>query len=116
MTYIDLTRLSRRVFIGILSCIFTFFSAARQGQHQKLGWPNSPYAVSKVGMAAFTGVLQRELDAEDRKVIVNCVHPGQVKTELSKFRGHLTPQQGIDPLSFLHRNISSNVNEIDKNI
>ncbi|KAF4526252.1 hypothetical protein B566_EDAN001937 [Ephemera danica] len=78
----------------LLRLMRQFTQAAQQNLHFKKGWPNSPYAVSKVGVTALTGVMQRELDAAERDVIVNCVHPGFVKTELSRQSGYLTPQQG----------------------
>jgi len=80
-----------------------FVSAAKDGTHKSKGWPNSTYQVSKVGVSALTRIQQRNLD-ENRSgedIVVNCVHPGWVDTDMSSHKGVLTIDQGAAAASWL---------------
>ena len=69
-----------------------FIALSEHGQHRELGWPNSTYVVSKVGLSALTRIQHRENTIED--VAINHVHPGYVDTDMSSHKGPLTPDQG----------------------
>lgn len=59
------------------------------------GWGTSAYSASKVGVSALTFMQQRQMDADSRPgIVVNCVHPGYVDTDMSSHKGHLTVEQG----------------------
>jgi carbonyl reductase 1 len=45
-----------------------FIAAAEAGNHADLGWPNSTYVVSKVGLSALSRIQQREFNHDSRKV------------------------------------------------
>lgn len=71
------------------------FSAAQTGNHEKLGWPNSTYVVSKIGLSALTRIQQRHFDSDSRAdIVVNCCHPGYVDTDMTSHKGPLTIEQG----------------------
>jgi len=50
-------------------------SDVRNGNHTQLGWPQTAYGVSKVGVTLMTPIQQRVLDADASKpdVVVNAV-------------------------------------------
>lgn len=79
-----------------------FVSAAQTGEHEKLGWPNSAYVASKIGLSALTCIQQREFNADSREdLVVNAVHPGYVDTDMTSHKGHLTIEQGAAAPSWL---------------
>lgn len=74
--------------------MFTY-RAAQTEDHQKLGWPNSSYSVSKIGVSALTRIQQRHFDKDSREdIVVNCCHPGYVDTDMTSHKGPLTIEQG----------------------
>lgn len=77
------------------SLMNSFIEAAKHGDHLAKGWPNSAYAVSKVGVSALTVIQQREFDKDRREdLVVNCCHPGYVDTDMTSHKGHLTIEEG----------------------
>jgi carbonyl reductase 1 len=48
-----------------------FIKATEAGNHVDLGWPNSTYVVSKVGLSALSRIQQREFNKDSRKVRPN---------------------------------------------
>lgn len=75
--------------------ILFFFRAAKNGDHSTKGWPNSAYIVSKVGVSALTFIQQRQLDEDPREdLVINCVHPGYVDTDMTSHLGPLTIEEG----------------------
>ena len=56
-------------------CLRFVFSDVRNGNHQQLGWPQTAYGVSKVGMSLMTPIHQRELAADSSKpdIVINAV-------------------------------------------
>jgi NAD(P)-dependent dehydrogenase (short-subunit alcohol dehydrogenase family) len=65
---------------GVVALMRSFVEAVADGSQGKVGWPSSAYAVSKVGMNALVRVLAPELAA--RRVRINAVSPGWVRTEM----------------------------------
>lgn len=75
---------------------------AKEGVHVERGWGGSSYNVSKVGVTVLTFIQQREFNQDSRAdLVVNCVHPGYVQTDMSSHRGFLTPDQGADAPTYL---------------
>ena len=52
------------------------------GAHRKEGWPTSAYAVSKASLNALALVLSRQLASDERRILVNAVCPGWVRTRM----------------------------------
>eukprot|EP00092_Neocalanus_flemingeri_P038019 GFUD01041388.1.p1 GENE.GFUD01041388.1~~GFUD01041388.1.p1 ORF type:complete len:304 (-),score=65.76 GFUD01041388.1:95-1006(-) len=53
-----------------------FETLAGKGGWVAAGWPNCAYTVSKVGINAYTRVLQKRFDEEGNEVVVNSIHAG----------------------------------------
>merc|ERR1712071_114154 len=89
-----------------------FLDAVKRGDHGQRGWPTlcgPPYIVSKIAVAALTRIQQREFDQDSRQdIVVNCVHPGYIKTDMTFNQGPLSPEQGaVAPtwLALLPKNV-----------
>ncbi|XP_023215227.1 carbonyl reductase [NADPH] 1-like [Centruroides sculpturatus] len=79
-----------------------FVQDIKDGVHEKNGWSNSTYCVSKVGVSALTFIQQREFDEDSRPdLVVNAVHPGIVDTDMTSHKGELTPEQGAEAPVYL---------------
>ena len=73
----------------------TFIALAKEDKHLENGWPRSAYAVSKIGLSALTRIQQQEFDQDPSKdLVVNHAHPGWVGTDLTKYKGPLTIDEG----------------------
>ncbi|CAK9141861.1 unnamed protein product [Ilex paraguariensis] len=73
----------------IVQCYLRDF---KENKLQANGWPLtvSAYKVSKAVTNAYTRLLARRFP----NILVNCVHPGYVKTDITGNMGHLTPEEG----------------------
>ncbi|KAF8702814.1 hypothetical protein HU200_032647 [Digitaria exilis] len=69
-----------------------FLKDSEAGEAKARGWPMyfSAYKVAKAAMNAYSRVLARK----HPKLRINCVHPGYVKTDLTRHLGLLTPEEG----------------------
>lgn len=76
-----------------------FIEATKDNTYKDKGWPSSTYAVSKVGVSALTFIQQRNL--MDKDIIINCVHPGYVDTDMTSHMGPLTPDRGAEAPLYL---------------
>jgi len=80
---------------GLCKLMKEFVQAAQTGEHQNLGWPNSAYSASKIGISALTRIQQRAFTNDSRKdIIVNACHPGYVNTDMTSGKGLLTIEEG----------------------
>lgn len=85
----------------VLLYIFkTYFKRlAKTGDHEKI--TGNSYAMSKVGINLLTKAQQNLFDKDPREdIIVNSVTPGYVATDMTKHKGHLTPEQGFKKLKY----------------
>jgi len=72
-----------------------FVKTAKEGTHAALGWSNSTYVASKVGVSALSRVQARDFAADSREdLVVNHCHPGYVDTDMTSHKGPLTVEQG----------------------
>lgn len=80
----------------ILQFVNDFLEAARTGKNAFVSYAGhyGDYKVSKVAMSALTFVQQRHFIQEGKDVSINCVHPGFVKTDMTKGMGGFTPERG----------------------
>ncbi|RMZ80083.1 hypothetical protein DV737_g3173, partial [Chaetothyriales sp. CBS 132003] len=67
------------------------FSSAVAGKQYQRNWPGSAYAVSKAGVIGMTKTIAA---ATGNRVLINCVCPGYVNTDMTKGRGSRTIDQG----------------------
>lgn len=72
-----------------------FTEAVERGREKEEGWPSAAYATSKAGAIGMTIQIAEEVKREGREgVLVNCCCPGWVVTDMTKGKGHKTPDQG----------------------
>lgn len=72
----------------------------RNGCDETNGWPlkGFAYTSSKILVSALTFLQQRQM--AEKNVAVFAVHPGYVKTDLTRNRGHSTPEEGARSIVF----------------
>ncbi|XP_068624775.1 carbonyl reductase [NADPH] 3-like [Battus philenor] len=68
-----------------------YLEAVKLNKEIEEGWGDSPYVVSKVGVNAYTFMLHRRL--VNKGIIVSCMHPGYVMSDMTRFSGSVTPEQ-----------------------
>ena len=69
--------------------------ATKTNSHVELGWKDNALGASKVGMAALSGILQRESGSFNPDIAVNFVTPGSLKTALNPY-GDRTVDEGAE--------------------
>ncbi|WOG85861.1 hypothetical protein DCAR_0105054 [Daucus carota subsp. sativus] len=69
-----------------------FLKVYKENNWKANGWPIvvSPYKISKAAVSAYTRLLARKYP----DMLINCVHPGYCKTEITSESGPLTPEEG----------------------
>ncbi|GJS21090.1 glucose/ribitol dehydrogenase [Tanacetum coccineum] len=69
-----------------------FLKDFKNAKLQENGWPLtvSAYKVSKIAVNAYTRLLARRF----KNIIVNCVHPGLVVTDMTSQTGYVTAEEG----------------------
>jgi carbonyl reductase 1 len=78
----------------LVALVEEFVADAGRGDHAKRGWPSNAYSVSKMAMNALVRVLARELADDPRKIAVNAVCPGWVRTRMGGRSAPRTVEQG----------------------
>eukprot|EP01098_Paradermamoeba_levis_P005610 TRINITY_DN2361_c1_g4_i1.p1 TRINITY_DN2361_c1_g4~~TRINITY_DN2361_c1_g4_i1.p1 ORF type:complete len:115 (+),score=25.59 TRINITY_DN2361_c1_g4_i1:503-847(+) len=86
----------------------SFVNLTQTNSHQQLGWPNSAYGTSKIGLTALTKVMAREEEERAKREgkgkvgegkrgrLINACCPGYVSTDMSSHKGHKTPWEGAE--------------------
>jgi carbonyl reductase 1 len=82
-------RLSREELAGLMN---EFVTAIERSLYTEGGWPAAPYGVSKAGLNALTRVLARDL--EGRRIRVNAICPGWVRTDMGGIGAERSVEQG----------------------
>ena len=69
-----------------------FLSDFKNANVQENGWPSpvSAYKISKIALNAYTRLMARKF----KNIIVNCVHPGYVVTDMTSQLGYMTVEEG----------------------
>jgi NAD(P)-dependent dehydrogenase (short-subunit alcohol dehydrogenase family) len=67
---------------GLSGLMEKFVADVAAGRHTREGWPSSAYGVSKTGLNALALVLSRTLENDPRRILVNAVCPGWVRTAM----------------------------------
>ncbi|XP_063376344.1 carbonyl reductase [NADPH] 1-like [Cydia fagiglandana] len=80
----------------ILQFVNDFLQTAKNGKSSFVAFAGhyGDYKVSKVAMSALTFVQQRLFNEQGKDIAINCVHPGFVKTDMTKGMGDFTPERG----------------------
>ncbi|KAK1749409.1 carbonyl reductase [NADPH] 1 [Echria macrotheca] len=79
----------------VTSLMDEFTAAVERGTERAEGWPSAAYATSKAGEIGMTLQIAEELKRQGKtEVLVNVCCPGWVVTDMTKGRGHKTPDQG----------------------
>lgn len=80
----------------ILQFVDDFLQAAKNGKSSFVSFAGhySDYKVSKVALSALTFVQQKEFIKQGKDISINCVHPGFVKTDMTKGMGDFSPERG----------------------
>lgn len=80
----------------ILLFVDDFLQAAKNGRNAYVSFAGhyGDYKVSKVALSALTFVQQKQFIKEGKDISVNCVHPGFVKTDMTKGMGDFSPERG----------------------
>jgi NAD(P)-dependent dehydrogenase (short-subunit alcohol dehydrogenase family) len=73
-----------------------FVDDVRTGQYARKGWPRSAYRISKAALNALTRRLAEEL--KERRVLVNAVCPGWVRTRMGGSSAPRSVEQGADTI------------------
>ncbi|CAH2099143.1 unnamed protein product [Euphydryas editha] len=76
---------------GLKSLMQNYIESVKLNKHIADGWGDSPYVVSKVGLNAYTFMLNRRL--KHRGILVNCIHPGYVMTDMTRGAGTVSPEE-----------------------
>lgn len=71
-----------------------FKAAVSRGQEKQEGWPSAAYAVSKAGVIAQTKAIAAREKKARNEALFNACCPGWVVTDMTKGKGHKTPDQG----------------------
>ncbi|XP_051119084.1 uncharacterized protein LOC127243221 [Andrographis paniculata] len=82
-----------------------FLEQVKDGSWKDSKWPQvyTDYSLSKLAVNAYTRLMARELSgrAEGHKIYVNCCCPGWVKTAMTGWAGHSSPEEGADTAVWL---------------
>ncbi|KAL5967434.1 Carbonyl reductase NADPH 3 [Taenia solium] len=74
---------------------------AEAGEHKKVGFPNSPYGMSKVGVWKATAILAEQFKSDPRHILINSCSPGYVSTDMTNHKGPKTILEGADTPVYL---------------
>ncbi|XP_017381704.1 carbonyl reductase [NADPH] 3 [Cebus imitator] len=80
-----------------------FVEDTKNEVHEREGWPNLPYGVSKLGVTVLSRILARHLDEKRKadRILVNACCPGQVKTDMTKEFGIRTVEEEAETPVYL---------------
>ncbi|OQV15626.1 Carbonyl reductase [NADPH] 1 [Hypsibius exemplaris] len=78
-----------------------FVSAAQRGTHQDVGFPNTAYGMSKIGVTALSALQQRDFDKLGTDIVVNSCCPGWVNTDMSRTTTGKSIDEGADTPVYL---------------
>ncbi|XP_074070128.1 carbonyl reductase [NADPH] 1-like [Macrotis lagotis] len=80
-----------------------FVEDTKKGVHEKEGWPNSAYGVTKIGVTVLSRIHARQL-SEQRKgdnILLNACCPGWVRTDMAGPQATKSPEEGAETPVYL---------------
>ncbi|XP_067421651.1 carbonyl reductase [NADPH] 1-like [Emydura macquarii macquarii] len=80
-----------------------FVEDTKNGVHEKEGWPNTAYGVSKIGVTVLSRIQARMLN-EKRKadqILLNACCPGWVRTDMAGPNATKSPEEGAETPVYL---------------
>lgn len=80
-----------------------FVEDARNEVHEREGWPDSAYGVSKLGVTVLSRILARRLDEKRKadRILLNACCPGWAKTHMAGDQGPRTTEEGAETPVYL---------------
>ncbi|XP_058195711.1 uncharacterized protein LOC131312027 [Rhododendron vialii] len=80
--------------------VTTFLDQVKDGSWTSGGWPQTytDYSMSKLAVNTYTRLMAKVLSErpEGQKIYINCYCPGWVKTAMTGWSGHTSPEEGAD--------------------
>ncbi|KAH6771975.1 Rossmann-fold superfamily protein [Perilla frutescens var. hirtella] len=82
-----------------------FLEGVKDDSWKEGGWPQvyTDYSLSKLAVNAYTRLMARVFleRSEGQKICINCCCPGWVKTAMTDWAGHTSPEEGADTAVWL---------------
>ncbi|XP_072029326.1 carbonyl reductase [NADPH] 3-like isoform X3 [Amphiura filiformis] len=79
----------------VIKLMAEFVELAQSHKHKDKGWIDSAYWATKMGVCALTKIQGEAMLADSRDdILVNCVDPGYVQTEMTSGGGNKTTDEG----------------------
>ncbi|XP_057621146.1 carbonyl reductase [NADPH] 1-like [Chionomys nivalis] len=80
-----------------------FVEDTKKGVHEKEGWPNSAYGVSKIGVTVLSRIHARKLSEQRKgdKILLNACCPGWVRTDMAGPKATKSPEEGAETPVYL---------------
>ncbi|XP_053772886.1 carbonyl reductase [NADPH] 1 [Desmodus rotundus] len=92
--------ISEQELVGLMN---KFVEDTKNGVHEKEGWPNTAYGVSKIGVTVLSRIHARNL-SEHRggdKILLNACCPGWVRTDMAGPKATKSPEEGAETPVYL---------------
>lgn len=93
----ELNNLSERCIDDLLD---RYLDDVKSKSLENKGWPLKvpSYKMSKLALHAYTRTLAKDMEKrpQSRRIFVNCVHPGIVRTDMTFLQGNMTPKEGAE--------------------
>ncbi|XP_057514650.1 uncharacterized protein LOC130796333 [Actinidia eriantha] len=85
--------------------VTSFLEQVKDGSWTSGGWPQTytDYSMSKLAVNTYTRLMAKMLSdrPEGHKIYINCYCPGWVKTAMTGWAGHTSPEEGADTAVWL---------------
>uniref|UniRef100_A0A8B9GBI2 carbonyl reductase (NADPH) n=1 Tax=Amazona collaria TaxID=241587 RepID=A0A8B9GBI2_9PSIT len=80
-----------------------FVEDTKKGVHEKEGWPNTAYGVSKIGVTVLSRIQARMLSEKrkDDHILLNACCPGWVRTDMAGPKAPKSPDEGAETPVYL---------------